>query len=369
MGTSTAHIDNFVGSTGSTGEFTDYFATQCQGVELTIAGAKLSAATVDAITSGATYTNELYSGYYLSDLTWAEIKLLKICMGDADGETSNNVEVYNWDYGSYYLVDGATVAMDSYPHALKLVPTNPTDNFDAGVYYLTWWDDTNDVFRLANAPGAGSTIGDAGKYDTTITYNEFTTTTNSDMVEPRVTARFAKWSNVLYPSYDSACQTAPGFVEPCLEKGDLLFIIDSNYLYDAYDAYESTTNALVSIEDNEYDTGMLYTIEKIYTADPTEDTFGWGAPGTFGEDRFRIVLDKNVNFAGLNTTHDFARGSMNATAVGIVNIFKFSPATTGNYQFVSQCSNRGACDTDAGNCECFKGYTGDDCTTQSSLAV
>merc|ERR1712022_24950 len=222
--------------------------------------------------------------------------------------------------------------MDSYPHALKLVPTNPTDNFDAGVYYLTWWDDTNDVFRLANAPGAGSTIGDAGTYDT-------------------------------------ACQTAPGFVEPCLEKGDLLFIIDSNYLVDAYDAYESTTNSLVSIEDNEYDTGMLYPIEKIYTADPTEDTFGWGAPGTFGEDRFRIVLDKNVNFAGLNTTHDFARGSMNATAVGIVNIFKFSPATTGNYQFVSQCSNRGACDTDAGNCECFKGYTGDDCTTQSSLAV
>merc|ERR1711998_134886 len=131
-------------------------------------------------------------------------------------------------------------------------------------------------------------------------------------------------------SYDTACQTAPGFVEPCLEKGDLLFIIDSNYLVDAYDAYESTTNALV-------------TIEKIYTADPTEDTFGWGAPGTFGEDRFRIVLDKNVNFAG--------------------------PATTGNYQSVSQCSNRGACDTDAGNCECFKGYTGDDCTTQSSLAV
>merc|ERR1712070_1077937 len=262
-------------------------------------GAKLSAATVPAITSGATYTNELYSGYYLSDLTAAEIKLLKICMGDADGETSNNVEVYNWDYGSYYLVDGATVAMDSYPHALKLVPTNPTDNFDAGVYYLTWWDNTNNVFRLANAPGAGSTTT-AGKYDTTITYNvfttdgvvervildvagyfgstfsrdnEITTTTNSDMVEPRVTARFAKWSNVLYTSYDTARQTAPGFVEPCLEKGDLLFIIDSNYLVDAYD---STTNSLVSIEDNEYDTGMLYTIEKIYTADPTEDTSGGG---------------------------------------------------------------------------------------------
>ena len=52
---------------------------------------------------------------------------------------------------------------------------------------------------------------------------------------------------------------------------------------------------------------------------------------------------------------------------GIVNIFKFSPATTGNYDFVASCSNRGTCDE--GTCECFKVYTNDNCDVQSALAV
>merc|ERR1712146_672764 len=59
--------------------------------------------------------------------------------------------------------------------------------------------------------------------------------------------------------------------------------------------------------------------------------------------------------------------SSNETYVGVVNLFKFSPATTGNYEFVAQCSNRGTCDD--GQCECFKGYTNDNCDVQSSLAV
>ena len=50
-----------------------------------------------------------------------------------------------------------------------------------------------------------------------------------------------------------------------------------------------------------------------------------------------------------------------------MNLFKFSPATTGNYDFVAPCSNRGICDE--GTCECFKGYTDDNCDVQSSLAV
>merc|ERR1711918_167102 len=43
------------------------------------------------------------------------------------------------------------------------------------------------------------------------------------------------------------------------------------------------------------------------------------------------------------------------TKVGVVGLFKFSPATTGNYVFVSECANRGSCVD--GVCECYKGYT------------
>merc|ERR1712005_61942 len=43
--------------------------------------------------------------------------------------------------------------------------------------------------------------------------------------------------------------------------------------------------------------------------------------------------------------------------------------TTGTFTYVSQCSNRGLCNGDDALCECFKGYTNDNCDTQSSLAV
>ena len=101
---------------------------------------------------------------------------------------------------------------------------------------------------------------------------------------------------------------------------------------------------------------------KIYKEDPTSTT--WAT-----EDRFRIMLDKNIPFAGTTTT-DFDVKNTTTTRYGkrgVVSLFKFSPATTGNYDFVAPCSNRGICDE--GTCECFKGYTDDNCDIQSSLAV
>merc|ERR1712167_278064 len=114
-----------------------------------------------------------------------------------------------------------------------------------------------------------------------------------------------------------------------------------------------------------YESGNIYTIKKIYKEDPTETTF-------YNEDRYRIVVDKNIPFAADHTVAFATNNEGNLTfhpseKRGIVNIFKFSPATTGNYDFVASCSNRGTCDE--GTCECFKGYTNDNCDVQSSLAV
>merc|ERR1711988_1549641 len=36
-------------------------------------------------------------------------------------------------------------------------------------------------------------------------------------------------------------------------------------------------------------------------------------------------------------------------------------ATAAPFQYVSQCSNRGTCDSSTGICKCFKGYSNDNC--------
>merc|ERR1711912_19719 len=201
----------------------DYFASQCKGVYAEIAGS-LNTETVAYGGGGSSYyANELNSGYYLS-LSSAEAKLLKICLGDADGVTSNDVEVYQWDYGSFTeeATGGTIYIMDSYPHAIKLVKVDPYDDYDGGYYYLTWWaplTGETGKFFLANVPAETT-------YTAGFTYAVYTTdgivekvivdlegdkeltqyATSSDGSgqgdgEARVTAYFSQYSNVLYTSY------------------------------------------------------------------------------------------------------------------------------------------------------------------------
>merc|ERR1712046_304739 len=74
------------------------------------------------------------------------------CLGDSDGVDDDNVEVYDWDYGS--IVVGGHLRMSSYPHAVKLVQVDPYDDYQGGMYYLTWWESYNKKFVLANIPSA-----------------------------------------------------------------------------------------------------------------------------------------------------------------------------------------------------------------------
>jgi hypothetical protein len=311
------------------------------------------------------------------------LKLLKQCLGDSDGVAGDNVEVYDWDYGSIPASADGTLMMSSYPHAVKLVEVDPSDDYQGGLYYLTWWESANDLFIVANMPSTNN-VGNTyavyatdgvverviidsqfSYYDDDVSETMGTAGDNGDGEilgerDPRITAYFEQYSNILYTSYDTSCETAYPIVEPCLDKGDMLFIIDSNYLDDGFNPITDTT---VTTSATTIETGNLYTIKKIYKADPTSNTYavsGW-------EDRFRIVLDKNIPFDGTNTGNLGNNTESLDTNSGIVNLFKFSPATTGNYEFVSQCSNRGTCDE--GTCACFKGYTNDNCDVQSSLAV
>jgi len=120
-------------------------------------------------------------------------------------------------------------------------------------------------------------------------------------------------------------------------------------------------------------TGNLYTVVKVGVDAPSAST------GTT-EDRFYFVVDKAINWDGSATAARSAfRGSVmdegdtsgataGTQAVGIHSIVKFEPGPT-SYEFVQQCSGRGLCNGDDGLCECFTGYTSDNCDQQSALAV
>merc|ERR1711871_1192998 len=374
---------------GISGEFVDYFASKCTGVVASISSDSIADTDTSAVTGDGLYSYEMNSGYYLGSLTADESALLKKCLGDSDGNDSygNNVEVYDWDYGSYKIggqapaTGGAATysynleTPSSHPHAIKLVSATAADDYVGGLYYLTWYQSTLDRFVLINAPVK----------DTSATSSYYVYTTDGVVervivdiaaqgqitkgykvtTQPPVTAWFEQYSNVMYTSYDVACETASSFVEPCLDKGDMLFVVDTkNLVLSQNVSYVGNTLALAT---GAADSGDLYTISKIYKEDPTATTFS-----SLGhEDRFRIVLDKNIPFAGTTTTTSTVSGEFGArtglTNVGVVGLFKFTPATTGNYEFVSECSNRGPCVD--GICQCYKGYTKDDCGTQSAYAV
>merc|ERR1711871_1411580 len=377
---------------GISGEFVDYFASKCTGVVASISSDSIGASDASAVTGDGLYSYEMNSGYYLGSLTADESALLKKCLGDSDGNDSygNNVEVYDWDYGSYKIGGQAPATglaatgsynletPSSHPHAIKLVSATAADDYVGGLYYLTWYQSTLDRFVLINAPVKDKNNVATSSYYTTdgvvervivdIAGKGQITKGYAVTTQPPVTAWFEQYSNVMYTSYDVACETADSAVEPCLDQGDMLFVVNTkNLVLSQNVSYPS--NVLVNPDGDAKDSGDLYTITKIYKEDPTATTF----LASGHEDRFRIVLDKNIPFAGTTTTTSTATGSgsfgmkSDNANVGVVGLFKFTPATTGNYEFVSQCSGRGSCVD--GVCECFKGFTMDDCGTQSAYAV
>ena len=322
-----------------------------------------------------------------------EYRQLATCLGDSDGIEENNVDTTDWDYGGYMPADKSYEKMSGNPHIVKLVPTTMADEFTPAYYHLVWGSqlveynnytsysstEYGKVFWLASPPVSETEDYHVFATDgvAEIVFYDTDKDMELDVVgEPRVTATFTQGSKVIYTSYDTACETASSFIHPCLDKGDMIFLFDANWgRLSSSEANGDTIfgsggyhTVLTDVDKannawkyNNYETftNTYYTIDKIYKEDPTAKTF------SVAEDRFRIVVDKGVNWGATNYTDPDGDGVSNT---GYVQIIKFSPATTGNYKFVSECSNRGQCDGE-GICDCYDGWSGDACTVQNSLAM
>eukprot|EP01006_Ploeotia_vitrea_P029146 TRINITY_DN61727_c0_g1_i1.p1 TRINITY_DN61727_c0_g1~~TRINITY_DN61727_c0_g1_i1.p1 ORF type:complete len:745 (+),score=46.34 TRINITY_DN61727_c0_g1_i1:120-2354(+) len=319
-------VVTFVVTDGQQGEDKDYFADHCDGVTVTI----------DQNTNAGQQT-----GYVaLGGLDTAETKLLKACLGDADGDSTTNVEVYDWDYGTV-----------KNPHIIKLVRT--VTSFNDGGYYAALMY-TGSVFRLFN-PFVPPDVLYTDSYDVYTTKGTLAKTSDTSKANFPYGGRYfftdsgnqltddtdANWSG------DLACETNADIASNanlfhCLNRSDIITIF-SDTSFNANPPYLN-----------------LYTVKRIWTkpykyvaqesADLSSDL------RELKRGTHVIETDLSLNWGGDDNANPFY-------------VYKFMPADASTYNYVAPCSNRGICNTDTGLCQCFPGYTNDDCSVQNSLAL
>ena len=321
----------------------------------------------------------------LNILTESAKMFLKRCLGDSNGYFEDNRDVFNWDYGA--LSDAVSGKVGSSPHLIKLIDSTqdssatiftttnsnlydmslakysqtilcPKDTTTTtcnspnppGFYVVIFWDKTAAAFKTVTQPNT--------RFATSVNFNVYTTQSYVTLMQKSIgsdanaytyggvtaatsklenaspspspaatsvdisaAARSDSFSNVIYTKKDLSCEGIGG--STCIEKGDYIMVLD--------------------IEDRTKNPAFpnIYQVLKIEISPPRVNE---------GR-RFKITLDYGVN------TNYFIDDD--------AYIFKLKTVNT--YKYVTQCSGRGICDAEDGLCQCFKGYTGDDCGIQNSL--
>lgn len=323
-------IVTFVVSDGEIGESTDHVADHCNDVVVSVDRATKyfhnDQSNVDYVTLGG-----------LDD---AEVALLKACLGDSDGNPDNNVERFNWDHGS-----------PEYPHLIKLVRTQST--FEDSPYYAAlYWNETEGVFRLIN-PFSPPDQLELDWYDVYTTKGTLAQTSNASALfgygsrHLVTTVKDFQTVNDHNPGFDGniACESNPNpaDVAHCLSQGDLFTVLDP----------------VNTVANSPYIN--LYKARRVWTGPPqysvnSSYTGLSGSTASLSRGVHMIETDNTLNWGGDDRLYSF-------------NVYKFTPNPASSYTYFGSCSNRGTCIAETGLCECFDGYTGDNCHIQETIGL
>jgi len=374
---------------GQQGESKDYFADHCDGVTIQL---------------GYESTN---SHYYLGGITETEKMKLKTCLADADFDKGNNKEVYNWDYGN-----------KNYPHLIKLIKTVTT--FSDGGYYAALYFDTNLQLDVSGSSGTfvllnpfvspDDVFSTSNDYLSTDEFEVYTTKATLALTSNMSETAFGFASQVIFPTNVTYDQSF-GSTLTVDYDGDIACELGNNNLnklnYVKYCLNKSDNFLLLNFEFPQYNPPHLniYTAERIYTRAYTKSVweqnflrfgqnlhsgttygYGWRYTQSFA-DYYGISNyergERNYNasyshFAGSKDLHyqthviisDLSTNWAQVTSERpMFHVYKFFPSSSSTYEYVAPCSNRGICNEQDGICECFKGYSNDDCSQQNSLHV
>jgi hypothetical protein len=370
-----------VWSDGQVGENNDHIADHCNGVTVRV---RREPGTSLTWTAGS-WPDPDVGGQYVSFLTGfydIEKHKLKACLGSADFDESNNVEVYNWDYGT-----------KQYPHLIKLVRTVTTYT-DGGYYAAVWFDTSFQYADDSNLPGVFRLLNPFYPPDffETDNYDVYTTTGTLALTSEFAQATFGFASRYIYTTnvshdlnstynrYDSesvvfdgdiSCEKSASngnkfhFIRHCLNTTDMFTLLNWEFpelnppfinLYRAERVYtESPTHSVkdrwknANLGPTIKDNTLSYLTHQITTDVSTNWGVSVGGTDIFGDQSNNKYLD-DVNRAKFH-------------------VYKFFPSEESTYSYVAECSNRGLCNRVSGLCECFGGYTADNCDEQSSLAL
>jgi len=174
---------------------------------------------------------------------------------------------------------------------------------------------------------------------------------------------------------DLSCEDLPGRQptnKQCLNNGDLVIFMSMPMVHVDPIAADSETGASGGTDMYKCNPRYtnIFTVDNVAKFPNQQDSIDHRPAVTTGWQQFFIKLTTGINFLGYaEDTTSFGTGVLPVCAM---YIYKYIPNTTvtssGGYLADQDCSGRGTCDSDNGVCQCFEGYSGDNCGTINSYA-